>query len=57
MIRISDLSGPMIGIILNWEYKLTFIELGEIWKRNLGLYSKDLIFHVFFELEEIEKSS
>ena len=47
----------MIGIILNWEYKLTFIELEEIWKRNLGLYSKDLIFHVFFELEEIEKSS
>ena len=47
----------MIVIILNWEHKLTFIELGEIWKCNLGLYSKDLIFHVFLELEEIEKSS
>ena len=34
-----------------------FGELGKIWKCNLGLYSKDLIFHRFHELRKIEMSS
>ena len=36
---------------------LTLIELGEIWKCNLGLYSRNLFFHVFPELGKIQKSS
>ena len=33
-----------------------FSELGKIWKWNLGLYSKNRIFHLFHELGKIEKS-
>ena len=34
-----------------------FSELGKIWKRNLGLYSKNIVFNLFHELGKIEKSS
>ena len=36
--------------------KLLFSDLGKIWKCNLGLYSKNLVFNLFHELEKIEKS-
>ena len=34
-----------------------FSDLGKIWKCNLGLYSKNLVFDLFYELGKIEKPS
>ena len=34
-----------------------YSELEKIWKCNLGLYSKNLVFNLFHELGKIEKSS
>ena len=32
-----------------------FSELGKNWKKSLGLYSKNSVYHLFPELEKIEK--
>ena len=66
LIKKSVLSSTNILCLLT-KYKINgtskipiskrFSDLGKIWKCNLGLYSKDLVFNLFYELGKIEKPS